>query len=125
MNVFRAIMENSGDIVPFMKEVLKEGPSRNMVKIYALGSALTLLGMVGGMVEMILLPFSGDSPADGKQTAELFMDKKRRERLLLKSHHVQIPTEAEDILSVVVPEVKPKHLGMVTRRSSATRLHAS
>uniref|UniRef100_A0A8C7Y3N3 Uncharacterized protein n=1 Tax=Oryzias sinensis TaxID=183150 RepID=A0A8C7Y3N3_9TELE len=37
-------MENSGDIVPFMKEVLKEGPSRNMVKIYALGSALTLFG---------------------------------------------------------------------------------
>uniref|UniRef100_A0A3P9H1K3 G0/G1 switch 2 n=1 Tax=Oryzias latipes TaxID=8090 RepID=A0A3P9H1K3_ORYLA len=76
-------MENSGDIVPFMKEVLKEGPSRNMVKIYALGSALTLLGMVGGMVEMILLPFSGDNPAEGEQTAELFMDKKRREKLLL------------------------------------------
>lgn len=118
-------MENSGDLVPFMKEVLRQGPSRSMVKIYVLGSALTLLGMVGGVVELILLPFSGDGPAEGKQTAELFMDTKRREKLLLKSHHVQMHTEAEDMLSMVVPEAKPKRLGTVTRRSSATRLHAS
>ncbi|RVE70995.1 hypothetical protein OJAV_G00070300 [Oryzias javanicus] len=121
----RAIMENRGDIVPFMKEVLRQGPSKSMVKIYALGSALTLLGVVGGVVEMILLPFSGDSPPEGEHTAELFMDTKRREKLLLKSHHVQIHTEAEDVLSMVVPEAKPKRLGTVTRRSSATRLHAS
>lgn len=50
-------MESLGEVIPFAKEMLNQRPSKHMLKIYMLGSSLALLGLVGGLVRTLLLPF--------------------------------------------------------------------
>lgn len=50
-------MESFGEMIPFAKEMLNQRPSRHMLKIYMLGSSLALLGLLGALVEALLLPF--------------------------------------------------------------------
>uniref|UniRef100_A0A3Q2PIF1 G0/G1 switch 2 n=1 Tax=Fundulus heteroclitus TaxID=8078 RepID=A0A3Q2PIF1_FUNHE len=42
-------MDSISDIIPFAKDMLRQRPTRSMLKIYMLGSTLAVLGMVGGM----------------------------------------------------------------------------
>ncbi|XP_072222961.1 G0/G1 switch protein 2 [Leuresthes tenuis] len=117
-------MENSGDIIPFVKEMLKQRPSRSMLKIYILGSTLAMLGMVGGLVEMVFLPFSDNHIVEDEQ-AEIFMEEKKERKQVLNAHSTLVNIYAEDMLDTVLSEAKAKHLGTAVQRSSANRLHAS
>lgn len=86
-----------------------------MLKIYMLGSTLAMLGMVGGLVEKIFLPFLGEQSVEDE----------RVEKQVLISHVTLLHTEAEDMLGTLLSEDKAKHLGTDRRRGSANRLHAS
>ncbi|XP_041860360.1 G0/G1 switch protein 2 isoform X2 [Melanotaenia boesemani] len=117
-------MENSDNIILFAKEMLRQGPSRSMLKIYMLGSTLAMLGMVGGLVEMVFLPFM-DSHVTEEEQAKFFLEKKKERKQVLKLQSTLVHTEAEAMLGVVLSEAKAKHLGTAVQRSSANRLHAS
>lgn len=89
-----------------------------------LGSTLAMLGVIGGMVEMALLPFVDQETMDD-DLVELMMEKKKEKILLLESHATFICPEVEDVLETGVREAKAKHLVNAGRRNSANRLHAS
>lgn len=57
-------METIGEIIPFTKEMLNQRPSTGVLKIWVLGSSLTMLTVVGGLVEMLLLPFGEQETAE-------------------------------------------------------------
>lgn len=116
-------MESMSDIIPFAKDLLSQKPTRSMLKIYMLGSTLAVLGMVGGMVEMIFLPFEEDRTIEEKLEQLLIENKKQKN--VPTADTTAVHTEAEDVMAVVVSEVKVKHLGTALQRSSANRLHAS
>ncbi|XP_017274650.2 G0/G1 switch protein 2 [Kryptolebias marmoratus] len=116
-------MEATRDIIPFAKEMLRQKPSWSMLKIYALGSTLAVLGMVGGVVETILLPFY-DNDTTKEEQAKFFIEQKKQKKMA-KPDCAFGCTEAEDMIGVVWCEVKAKHLETAVQRSTANRLHAS
>ncbi|XP_014328821.1 G0/G1 switch protein 2-like [Xiphophorus maculatus] len=116
-------MESISDIIPFAKDLLSQKPTRSMLKIYMLGSTLAVLGMVGGMVEMIFLPFEEDRTTEEELEQLLIENKKKKDVPTADTTSVRI--EAEDMMAVVKSEVKVKHPGTALQRSSANRLHAS
>ncbi|XP_070825186.1 G0/G1 switch protein 2 [Chaetodon trifascialis] len=117
-------METIGEIIPFAKEMLNQRPNRGMLKIYMLGSTLAMLGVVGGLVETVLLPFA-DQESVEDTLAELMMERKKEKKQVLTSHTALARPEVVDVLETAAIEVKAKHLVTAGQRSSANRLHAS
>ncbi|XP_045911149.1 G0/G1 switch protein 2 [Micropterus dolomieu] len=113
-------METISEIIPFAKEMLNQRPSRGMLKIYMLGSTLAMLGVVGGLVETILMPFIQQDAVEDTPEG-LIMEKKQ----VLKSHTTLADPEVVEVQETVVIEAKTKHLVTARRRSSANRLFAS
>ncbi|XP_007573033.2 G0/G1 switch protein 2 isoform X1 [Poecilia formosa] len=114
-------MESISDIIPFAKDLLSLKPTRSMLKIYMLGSTLAVLGMVGGMVEMIFLPFAEDRTIEEELEQLLIENKKKKD--VPTADTTSVPTE--DVMAVVMSEAKVKHPGSALQRSSANRLYAS
>ncbi|XP_054912820.1 G0/G1 switch protein 2 [Poeciliopsis prolifica] len=109
-------MESISDIIPFAKDLLRQKPTRSMLKIYMLGSTLAVLGMVGGMVEMIFLPFVEDRTIEEELEQLLIENKKKKD----------VPTtDITSVHTILMSEAKVKHLGTALQRNSANRLHAS
>ncbi|XP_031146403.1 G0/G1 switch protein 2 [Sander lucioperca] len=111
-------METIGEIIPFAKEMLNQRPGRSMLKIYMLGSTLAMLGVVGGLVETVLLPFvqeqeTVDEDTSAEQIGEMMMKKEK--------HTTLVHPESVDVLETV--EIKAKHATVWQRNSN--RLHAS
>lgn len=117
-------METIGEIIPFAKEMLNQRPSRGMLKIYMLGSTLAMLGLVGGLVETVLLPFVEQETTEDTP-AELSMKEKKDKKQMLKSHTTVVHPDVVDVPETTVIEVKAKYLATFGQRSSANRLHAS
>ncbi|XP_035512592.1 G0/G1 switch protein 2 [Morone saxatilis] len=117
-------METIGEIIPFAKEMLNQRPSRSMLKIYMLGSTLAMLGVVGGLVETVLLPFVEQETVEDTP-AEQITEKKKEKKQALKSHTTSVRPEVVDVLETVVIETKGKHVVTAERRSSTNRLYAS
>ncbi|XP_041802399.1 G0/G1 switch protein 2 [Chelmon rostratus] len=117
-------METIGEIIPFAKEMLNQRPNRGMLKIYMLGSTLAMLGVVGGLVETVLLPFVEQETVEDT-LAELMEERKKEKKQVLTAHTTLIQPDVVDVLETVAIEVKAKHLVTAGQRSSANRLHAS
>ncbi|XP_018543586.1 G0/G1 switch protein 2 [Lates calcarifer] len=115
-------METIGEIIPFAKEMLNQRPNRGMLKIYMLGSTLAILGLVGGLVETIFLPFVEQETIEDTPV-ELMMEKRKEKKQV--SHTTLVRPEVVDVLETVVIKNKAKHLVTAGQRSSANRLHAS
>ncbi|XP_078110181.1 G0/G1 switch protein 2 [Sander vitreus] len=112
-------METIGEIIPFAKEMLNQRPGRSMLKIYMLGSTLAMLGVVGGLVETVLLPFvqeqeTVDEDTSAERIGEMMMKKEK--------HTTLVNPEGVDVLETV--EIKAKHVVTAWQRNS-NRLHAS
>ncbi|KAL1251927.1 hypothetical protein QQF64_019723 [Cirrhinus molitorella] len=56
------IMETVRELVPFIREVLSQKPSRGLLKVYLVGSVLAVLGSVLGLLETVLQLFTSDDP---------------------------------------------------------------
>lgn len=117
-------METIGEIIPFAKEMLNQRPSRSVLKMYMLGSTLAMLGMIGGMVEMLLLPF-GDEETAEDEPIELIVEKRKEKKQVLESHTTLVHPEVVEVLETGENEAKAKRLVNSRRRGSANRLHAS
>lgn len=110
-------MESLGEVIPFAKEMLNQRPSKHMLKIYMLGSSLALLGLVGGLVETLLLPFVEQQNVS-EPPPELIWEKQPRWNLEL-AHPAVMDTQkplAYKVASIHLP---------AGQRSSANRSHAS
>lgn len=110
-------MESLGEVIPFAKEMLNQRPSKHMLKIYMLGSSLALLGLVGGLVKTLLLPFV-EQQIVTEPAAELIWEKQQRRNPELAHPAVM------DMQKPLVLKVASTHLP-AGRRSSVNRLHAS
>lgn len=110
-------METIGEIIPFAKEMLNQRPSKGMLRIYMLGSALTILTVVSGLVDMLLLPFGEQETAEDTP-AELITERTPDWNTAL------VLPAVTDKLETAVVEVKDTHL-ITGQRSSTNRLHAS
>lgn len=118
-------METIGEIIPFAKEMLNQRPSRGMLKIYMLGSTLAMLGVVGGLVETVLLPFTEQETVEDTPAEQIREEEKKEKKQAVKSQSTLVHPEVVDVPESVVIEVKAKHLVTAGLRSSANRLHAS
>ncbi|XP_073326276.1 G0/G1 switch protein 2 [Pagrus major] len=118
-------METIGEIIPFAKEMLNQRPSRGMLKIYMLGSTLAMLGLVGGLVETVLLPFTEQETVEDTPAEQIREEEKKEKKQAVKSQSTLVRPEVVDVPEQVVIEVKAKHLVTAGQRSSANRLHAS
>ncbi|KAM9350409.1 G0/G1 switch protein 2 [Symphorus nematophorus] len=118
-------METIGEIIPFAKEMLNQKPSRGMLKIYMLGSTLAMLGVVGGLVETVLLPFAEQETVEDTLAERIVEKEKKEKKHAVKSHTTLVCPEDVDVLETVAIEGKAKHLITTGQRSSANRLHAS
>lgn len=110
-------MESFGEMIPFAKEMLNQRPSKHMLKIYMLGSSLALLGLVGALVEALLLPFV-EQQIVTEPPAESVGDKQKRWKPELAHPAVM------DMQKPLAIKVVSTHLP-AGRRGSANRLHAS
>ena len=61
------------DLIPFTKEILRQRTHRGLLKVYLLGSMLVLLGVVGGLVETVLLPFLEGKPQNEEDSEPEFL----------------------------------------------------
>lgn len=110
-------MESFGEMIPFAKEMLNQRPSRHMLKIYMLGSSLALLGLLGALVEALLLPFV-ERRFVTEPPAESSGEKQQR-------------WKSELAHPAVMDMHKPQGIKLASthrpagRRGSANRLHAS
>ena len=102
-------METIGEIIPFAKEMLTQRPSLSMLKLYMLGSTLVVLGVVGGLVETVLLPFVEQETVEDAP-GELIMEK--------KPDMTVVSPEEDDVYQTELMEAKAKHLVTGRRRSS-------
>lgn len=118
-------METIGEIIPFAKEMLNQRPSRGMLKIYMLGSTLAMLGVVGGLVETVLLPFTEQETIEDMLAEQIREEEKKEKKQAVKSQSTLVHPEVVNVPETVVIEVKAKHLVTAGARSSANRLHAS
>uniref|UniRef100_A0A9J8BEY0 G0/G1 switch 2 n=2 Tax=Cyprinus carpio TaxID=7962 RepID=A0A9J8BEY0_CYPCA len=55
-------MEKLRELVLFIREVLRQKPSRGLLKVYLVGSLLAVLGSVLGLLELLFQPFSSEDP---------------------------------------------------------------
>lgn len=116
-------MENLEELVPFVREMLGQKPSRGLLKVYLVGSVVALLGTVLGLVETVCHPFSSAGP-----DMDLLLSGRQRTAEAEPQHGEK--EEREDEEKVEVEETAhtqatvPKPL-RTSQRAAANRLHAS
>ncbi|XP_077398648.1 G0/G1 switch protein 2 [Vanacampus margaritifer] len=74
------------EMIPFVKEMLKQSPGRSVLKIYVLGSALVALGVLGGLLEMAFLPFPVPEQRHAGEDAAAEVLAKAKKRVGGRSH---------------------------------------
>lgn len=109
-------MNSIGEIIPFAKEMLNQGPSKCMVKVYILGSSLAMLGVVGGLVEALLQPFLEQERLEDLPTQWIVEEKMKREKKQVWNA-TSVHPEVLDVCETAVKAMHP--------RGSANRSHAS
>ncbi|XP_034550909.1 G0/G1 switch protein 2 [Notolabrus celidotus] len=121
-------METISEIIPFAKEMLNQRPGRHMLKIYMLGSTLAVLGVIGGLVETVLLPFAEREETVEERLAVLILERRKEEEdekeQVLKSHLTSVQLGDEEDLATELIEDKVKYLMPNRNRSSVNRLHS-
>lgn len=120
-------MENLEELVPFVKEMLSQKPSRGLLKVYLVGSVLAVLGTVIGLVETVCHPFS----SAGKMDAEIDLLLSQRKRLVdTELQRGMVEEKEKDEEEEEEKEKGRTHVIIskthrMSQRTSANRLHAS
>ncbi|XP_017279226.1 G0/G1 switch protein 2 [Kryptolebias marmoratus] len=121
-------MESMQELIPFAKELLSQKPTRNLLKVYMLGSVFAVLGTAIGLVETLFHPFSSGEPLD----AEMFLLMAREQREAEAQTNLGAEGEEEEREEELAQESKAKTHNCVptkthklSQRSPANRLHAS
>ncbi|KAM6165188.1 G0/G1 switch protein 2 [Erethizon dorsatum] len=62
-------METVQELIPLAKDLVAQKPTGKLVKLYVLGSVLTLFGVVLGLMETVCSPFSAVSRLRDEEAA--------------------------------------------------------
>ncbi|KAK7884550.1 hypothetical protein WMY93_027673 [Mugilogobius chulae] len=108
-------MEQKEELLPFLMELLQQKPTRQTLKIYAIGSTLAVLGAIAGLIQSV---FPSDEPEDAPAVDVSETDTQQAEEVTAPRTQTVIQTPNLD-------ETKDETLWTEHRRSSANRLHAS
>lgn len=114
-------MENLEELVPFVKEMLKQKSSRGLLKVYLVGSVLALLGTVIGLVEIVCHPLSHAGMTD----AEIDLLLSQRQRLVDTELQLGMAEEKKEEEEKGRTHVIISKTHRMSQRTSANRLHAS
>lgn len=117
-------MENLEELVPFVREMLSQKPSRGLLKVYLVGSVLALLGGVVGLVETVCYPFSSAGMTD----ADMDLLLSQRQRLVqaeLQRRMAEEKQEEEEKAEKGRTHMMMSEMHRMSQRPSANRLHAS
>ncbi|XP_061583961.1 G0/G1 switch protein 2-like [Cololabis saira] len=132
-------MENIQEFTLFAREMLSQKPNKSLVKVYLLGSVLTVLGTAVALLETVCQPFSSGEPVDPEMLFMMAKQQSQAEAESLRSLGAQVAEEEEEEKKekeekkkVPVQEImtetlilKPKKTHEPGQRSAANRLHAS
>ncbi|XP_068508492.1 G0/G1 switch protein 2 [Syngnathus scovelli] len=114
-------MESTQELVVFAKEMLRQKPSRHLLKVYLIGSVFALVGTVMGLLEMASRPFSSEEPADTEML--LGMPEEPRTVASVTPRKVQVwPKKEEREQDTIQSMTFTKLQG---ERGLSNRLHAS
>lgn len=103
-------METVQELIPLVKELVAQKPSRRLVKVYVLGGVLALFGVVLGLVETVCGPFAAASRLRDEQAAE---------------GALRAALERQALQTQALLEKSKRHEGVVCSRALANRQHAS
>ncbi|KAK5911821.1 hypothetical protein CesoFtcFv8_001757 [Champsocephalus esox] len=95
-------MGSMQELIPFVREILSQRPSRGLLKVYLLGSVLAVLGTVIGLLDTACQPFSSGETMDAEEDEELV-------------HEHGAATQSMNLV----------RCHRLSQRSMANRLHAS
>ncbi|KAJ8372807.1 hypothetical protein AAFF_G00276620 [Aldrovandia affinis] len=112
-------MESIHEIVPFAREMLRQRPSRAMVRVYVLGSLLALVGLAIGLVETVCETFSRAEPPDEDLARFIARERRRLEKREEES------AEGWESSAAMEAGAASKQGVTAAPRNSANRLHAS
>ncbi|XP_070759446.1 G0/G1 switch protein 2-like [Enoplosus armatus] len=115
-------MESMQELIPFAKEMLSQKPSRALLRVYLLGSVLTVLGTVIGLVETVCSPFCSAEPVDSEMALMLAREQRAAEAGMQSSVGGQ-EKEQEPVRET--QNVTLHKTQRLSQRSMANRLHAS
>lgn len=119
-------MENMQDLIPFAKELLSQKPTRNLVKVYMLGSLFAVLGTAIGLVETLLHPFSCGESLDTEMLLLLAREQRGGEtRTRLGGRVEEWEQELAQESMTKTHNLIPTKTSELSHRSLANRLHAS
>ncbi|KAL2090506.1 hypothetical protein ACEWY4_012769 [Coilia grayii] len=114
-------METFHEVIPFAKEMINQKPTRGMLKVYLVGSAVAVLGTVLGLVQIVCQPFySVDEAALDAELAKILEREQRADER--RTERNMVP-QVEERTNHAKPRSEER--AGVTQRSAATRLHAS
>lgn len=121
-------METMQELIPFAKEMLRQRPSRGLLRVYLLGSVLAVLGTAIGLVETVCHPFSSGEPVD----AEMLLMMARQHRVTeaeikpdLGGQEEEEEEEQREENMTKIHNLTPAKTQKPIQRSTANRLHAS
>lgn len=119
------------ELIPFVKELLSQRPSRGLLKVYLVGSVFALLGTVIGLVETVCHPFSSGDTVDSDVAVTLTTPSARQQNH--DAIREDVDAEEKKVLKEKLAELAGDAALTVTlskrptssQRSMANRLHAS
>ncbi|XP_054419384.1 G0/G1 switch protein 2 [Pteronotus mesoamericanus] len=103
-------METVQELIPLVKEMMAQKPSRKLVKLYVVGGVLALFGMMLGLVETVCSPFTAASRLRDEEAAVAAL-RAVRERQALQARSLQEKDKQQE--------------GILCSRPLANRQHAS
>lgn len=122
-------MGNMEEVISFTKEMLRQKPSRGLLKVYVVGSVFALLGTVIGIVETMCHPFSSGEVMNAEMALLLAKMQRTTEAELQRSvDDLEEEEEEEELAEKNGTKTQFMTLSKTHRlsqRSMATRLHAS
>ncbi|XP_034023620.1 G0/G1 switch protein 2-like [Thalassophryne amazonica] len=118
-------MDSVQELIPFAKELVRQKPSRRLLKVYLLGSVFAVLGMLLGLMEAVCQPFSSTESLDPDMVLllarmERSAEAERRRKENSREEEERVGAEEIPAGKTSVPEAPP-HI----QRTTANRLHAS
>ncbi|KAM5294692.1 G0/G1 switch protein 2 [Glossophaga mutica] len=103
-------METVQELIPLVKEMMAQKPSRKLVKLYVVGSVLALFGVVLGLMETVCSPFTAANRLREEDAAVAAL-RAARERQALQAQALQEKDKQRDAI--------------LCSRALANRQHAS
>lgn len=103
------------EVIPFARELLEQGCSRRLLRIYVLGSGLAVCGLVGGLVDAASFIF-GESDTITMETEMPVSEKATEKQLEPVEPPVDTSVSTDDVFDGEEMFAKAKQSPAITRR---------